>query len=169
MIQYFTAFVYHILILHFCYLPGFIKKKTMYYFLKKLIFLYKIMFPSKEEIDFGSGRTQQCFPLARSVFRARGGRRCPTMLPSCQHGLSRVSSSNSPDTLKKEKKSPVLMTLFCFCRMLLEEPKFQMPECKSVSASSQKGEGVSHLMASFASESLHDLISAHRRLGARPW
>lgn len=61
------------------------------------------------------------------------------------------------------------MTLFCFCRMLLEEPKFQMPECKSVSASSQKGEGVSHLMASFASESLHDLISAHRRLGARPW
>lgn len=33
------------------------------------------------------------------------------------------------------------MTLFCFCRMLLEEPKFQMPECIIVSVSSRKVEG----------------------------
>lgn len=35
----------------------------------------------------------------------------------------------------------MVMTLFCFCRMLLEEPKFQTPECISVSVSSQKVEG----------------------------
>lgn len=35
----------------------------------------------------------------------------------------------------------MVMTLFCFCRTLLEEPKFQTPECISVSVSSRKVEG----------------------------
>lgn len=57
MISYFT-FVYHILIYHFFYLPGFLKKKNYILFSKEtVIFLYKIKFSSNKEIDFGYSGT----------------------------------------------------------------------------------------------------------------
>lgn len=58
MISYLMTFVYHILIHHFFYLPGFLKKKNYILFSKEtVIFLYKIKFSGNKEIDLGYSRT----------------------------------------------------------------------------------------------------------------
>lgn len=61
----------------------------MYYFLKKLIFFYKIMFSSNEEIDVGRGRTSAVFALGGSqCYRADGGHQAaPPCCPPVQAQL----------------------------------------------------------------------------------
>lgn len=44
MISYFTTFVYHILINHFCYLPGFIKKNYILFSKESHIFVQNYVF-----------------------------------------------------------------------------------------------------------------------------
>lgn len=94
-----------------------------------------------------------------SVLQNQGGHnpappRCPPVQAQLQQNLTHQLFTWPFQ--EKKKKSPVIMTLFCFCLMLLEEPKFLIPECISVSLRKDE-RWRDDLVTSFAYESLHNL------------
>jgi len=114
MISYFITFVYHILIYHFFYLPGFLKKKNYILFSKEtVIFLYKIKFSGHKEIDFGYSGTCGVPRVGVGMINAWRTRTRPPGPPctpacGCAPALQARSDQFHPTPVKEQK----------FCRVL---------------------------------------------------
>lgn len=148
MISYFT-FVYHILIYHFFYLPGFLKKKTIYYFLKKQSYFYtKLSFQvTKKQI---SGIAEHAvFPVGGSRYDKRmedTDQRCLchpcTPARACAPAGQCVPSKAGQMSFTRRWEGNKSFVEFCSHEIILllskvlKEPKFRISECTKGSRSS---------------------------------
>lgn len=143
MISYFT-FVYHILIHHFFYLPGFIKKAILFS-KETVIFLYRIKFSGNKEIDLGYSRTCSVPVDGGQYYKHMENEDelhlcCPSCVPC---GCDRAAYARKPGQIgltwhfKKEKSCIEFYSqeITLFLSDALKEPKFQLLECIRVSPS----------------------------------
>lgn len=148
MISYLMTFVYHILIHHFFYLPGFLKKKkTIYYFLKKQSYFYtKLSFQVTKKSIQGTAE-HAVFPGGGSQYYEHKGsvdkpHLCCARTPACGWGrpvwtLQSQSNQFNP-TLGKRNRSSIEFcshAIILFLSKVLKEPKFsdtRMYKCLSL-------------------------------------